>query len=345
MMRLLILEKSVMKFNLKRSGCLCLSLLLLKISTPPSYAQDRVADLSDHYQILIKEESELGRSLLTADQIKHLKKYRILFVPGLLGNIYLKTGILEYFSDQMNWLKSALHFQEKKDYEIVGIHTQRSIKDNVPIILKAIKDSDRPVIIIGHSKGGLDSFTTLLDHPEIQSKVAGFITLQTPFKGSPVADDISDSYVCRNTSKFLLTALSGQGASLDDLMTSHRQAHIHHIKETGELDHLLKNVAIINVATSVSNHNAQGPTDLNSLLTELPFMRSMSKQKIDNDGLVPVENALIDSHVDHVVIDGLDHIDAISSNFRITKTKKYDRVTSFKALLHLLLESILANKV
>jgi len=46
-------------------------------------------------------------------------------------------------------------------------------------------------LILGHSKGGIDSAAALsLYWPELKDKVAGLAVAQSPYGGSPVASDI-----------------------------------------------------------------------------------------------------------------------------------------------------------
>jgi hypothetical protein len=97
---------------------------------------------------------------------------------------------------------------------------------------------------------------------------------------------------------------------------------------------------ILNVGTTVSNYQDEHRRDYNSLLLDLPFMKSLSEKNIKSDGLVPLESAILDCSIEHIVLDGLDHIDPVSSNFRMVKKKDYDRVASFKAFLAIILEMI-----
>lgn len=46
-------------------------------------------------------------------------------------------------------------------------------------------------MILGHSKGGVDSAAALsLYWPELRDKVAGLVLAQSPYGGTPVASDI-----------------------------------------------------------------------------------------------------------------------------------------------------------
>jgi hypothetical protein len=47
------------------------------------------------------------------------------------------------------------------------------------------------VLLLGHSKGGVDSAAALsLYWPQLKDKVAGLVIAQSPYGGSPVASDI-----------------------------------------------------------------------------------------------------------------------------------------------------------
>ena len=51
--------------------------------------------------------------------------------------------------------------------------------------------SKKRVLILGHSKGGVDAAAALSMYwPELRDKVAGLALAQSPYGGSPIASDI-----------------------------------------------------------------------------------------------------------------------------------------------------------
>ncbi|MBW2507674.1 MAG: hypothetical protein JRE81_03510 [Deltaproteobacteria bacterium] len=90
--------------------------------------------------------------------------------------------------------------------------------------LEAARESRKQIIIVSHSKGGLDTLHALL-LPEAEDlwgdTVIGWVALQAPFYGSPVAD-VAPSRI----NALLLSAVGGNGQSLDDLKRATREGRM-----------------------------------------------------------------------------------------------------------------------
>jgi pimeloyl-ACP methyl ester carboxylesterase len=66
---------------------------------------------------------------------------------------------------------------------IVRVHSLGEVKRNARIVAEAIERSPKKVVLITHSKGGLDAMQALADRPDLVSKVAAFVAIQTPYDG------------------------------------------------------------------------------------------------------------------------------------------------------------------
>lgn len=303
-------------------------------------------NVSNIYEQKIHQEKHSNLPILSSKQKEDItQKYKILFVPGVLGDIYMQTGLLEYFHEHIRWLEKDLGLKKDINFEIVPINTQAPLRESIPVVANSIAKSDRPVIIISHSMGGLNSFYTLIENPELQDKVAGLVTIQTPFRGSHVADQIADSYCLKNLSWLFLKSVGGSLETLMDLTSKVREEKLNEVIAGKKLQDLLKKVVLLNVASSVSDKDSQGFHDLNSLITTLPFIGGLNPNSVPNDGLVSIKSAIIHPDIDHIIIDGIDHIDPISPNFSVTKEKNFNRIDFFKTLLSLILESVAINKI
>jgi len=101
----------------------------------------------------------------------------------------------------------------------VGFDTQRGVVDNGAAIagyLRGLKN--KRVTILSHSKGGLDTLQALLENRDLWgTTVTGWVALQAPFHGSPVADNIPAALAGP-----LLSAFGGDQQSLLDLKTQVR---------------------------------------------------------------------------------------------------------------------------
>jgi alpha-beta hydrolase superfamily lysophospholipase len=72
---------------------------------------------------------------------------------------------------------------------------QSSVSKNAREIKEYIEEiywgSKKRVLLLGHSKGGVDAAAALsLYWPQLKDKVAGLALAQSPYGGSPVASDI-----------------------------------------------------------------------------------------------------------------------------------------------------------
>ena len=100
--------------------------------------------------------------------------------------------------------------------------TSESVEHNAAAILKLLRKTKKKVIIVSHSKGGLDTLHALLAAPELWGKtVIGWVALQAPFHGSPVADPTFSA-----ANDFLLEVLGGNGQSARDLRTETRAPYM-----------------------------------------------------------------------------------------------------------------------
>lgn len=100
--------------------------------------------------------------------------------------------------------------------------TVESVEHNAAAILKVLRKTKKQVIIVSHSKGGLDTLDALIGAPKLWGDtVIGWIALQAPFYGSPAADPTFST-----ANDFLLEALGGNGQSADDLKTETRKAYM-----------------------------------------------------------------------------------------------------------------------
>jgi triacylglycerol esterase/lipase EstA (alpha/beta hydrolase family) len=100
--------------------------------------------------------------------------------------------------------------------------TSESVEHNARAIREAIRGADRPVIVVSHSKGGLDTLEALLAVPGFWGqKVVGWVALQAPFHGSHLADPAPST-----VHDLFSRAVGGNGQALDDLKTTTRAVYM-----------------------------------------------------------------------------------------------------------------------
>ncbi|KAL0739737.1 hypothetical protein Bca4012_081250 [Brassica carinata] len=108
-----------------------------------------------------------------------------LLIPGLFSN----HGPLYFVDTKTKFSKMGLACH------IAKIHSESSVEKNAREIKEYIEElcwgSNKKVLLLGHSKGGIDAAAALsLYWPDLKDKVAGLVLAQSPYGGSPIATDI-----------------------------------------------------------------------------------------------------------------------------------------------------------
>lgn len=259
-----------------------------------------------------------------ATVLDELRGYKVVVVPSYLSGLLIdagELGLTDYFRSQVDALKA-----DGIETEIAPVDTEESVAANGRRLAEYIGASKRPVCIISHSKGGLDTLEFLLHaEPQFRRQVACWVALQAPFAGSPVADLIVDEDWTKGITEPVLRALGGSGKSLDDLSVDIRTTYMN--KNAQYIDSITKSFPIIALTTYLDA--SQTPS-----LHMAPTHRWMIDNGIKNDGLVPLSSAILPG-ARYVVIPGLDHTDPVAG--KPIAGNPVDRVLLWKSLLYLAL--------
>lgn len=219
---------------------------------------------------------------------------RVLLVYGLLGDVVasLRRVGMDYMHGVEDWLRAG-----GADASVVKLPTAAPVQANATRLATELRFDPRPALIIAHSKGGLETLAALMA-PEVRRHCAGFIALQSPFLGSPVADAIIGARPVAAAAMALAKMLRiGSGEGLRDLTTPARLAWM--TQHAGAIAEALKQVPVVCVATELKPGSARGRERLH-----LAAARWMEKQGAGpNDGLVSVSSALL-SGAKHLVLPG-----------------------------------------
>lgn len=203
---------------------------------------------------------------------------RVLVCYGLLGEVI--AGLrLDYMASQLAWLRRA-----GIAAEVVALPTAAPVAANAGRIAEAVAADPRPAILVGHSKGGLEALAALL-RPGIAARCRGFVALQSPFFGSPVADAVCGRRSLHQAAHHLLRlARLGSGAGLHDLTTPVRAAWMR--ENAAAIAALFARLPVIAFGTVLEPRG--------DLLDQAyrPFARWMETQGAGpSDGLVPLASA------------------------------------------------------
>lgn len=231
----------------------------------------------------------------------NLAGQRVLLVYGLLGEVVaaLRPLGLEYMQPLADWLR-AQHAAPG----VVKLRTAEPVAANAALLRAAILAEPAPVLIIAHSKGGLEALAALLD-PAVAARCVGLLAMQSPFFGSPVADAVVAAKPIEAAAEGLAQMLGiGSGAGLRDLTTAARRAWM--AEHAARIGGIVATLPVACLATELRDGEASGRERLHLAAAQWMEKRGYGP----NDGLVPVASALIPG-ARHVVLTG-SHIASVS---------------------------------
>lgn len=116
-------------------------------------------------------------------------RFRLLFVPGFLASCFPD---IHSFGDVMDAARAAGFAVDFLDVEGRGGVTAnaRSLAQRID----ALPDDGRRYLIVGHSKGAVDSLQMLVDRPDIARRTTALIAVAGALQGSPLADRLDGLY-------------------------------------------------------------------------------------------------------------------------------------------------------
>jgi pimeloyl-ACP methyl ester carboxylesterase len=142
--------------------------------------------------------------------------YSYLLVPGLLSDHY--PG---YMADNAKALRDA-----GLTVHVARVQTQATVEQNAKIIRDAVLEAardGRKVVLIGHSKGGVDATAAVSLYPEIRPQVRALIAMQPAFGGSIIANDLLESTLAPLARGTVSTLFGGDENALMDVTYASRK--------------------------------------------------------------------------------------------------------------------------
>lgn len=127
----------------------------------------------------------------------------------------------------------------------------------IAAFLRAIEAAEeKSIVVLSHGKGGLDVLDALLRYPSLwDTTLTGWVSLQAPFHGSPVADPYT---LAPGIGDVLFEVLGGEGAALDDLTTNARFLYMS--EHADEIAALTAAVPVLSAASKYEDGNPVGLT-------------------------------------------------------------------------------------
>ncbi|KAA8515881.1 hypothetical protein F0562_019060 [Nyssa sinensis] len=194
-----------------------------------------------------------------------------LLVPGLFSN----HGPLYFVTTKTSFSKMGLACH------IAKIHSEASVEKNAREIKEYIEEiywgSKKRVLLLGHSKGGVDAAAALSMYwTELKDKVAGLALAQSPYGGSPIASDIlregqlGDYVNVRKLMEILICkVIKGDMQALEDLTYEKR-------KEFLRKHHLPRELPVVSLHTEASISPSVLATLSRVAHAELPMFAPLS---------------------------------------------------------------------
>jgi pimeloyl-ACP methyl ester carboxylesterase len=255
-----------------------------------------------------------------------LRECKVLLVRGFMTGGYVepfevfgrKVWIGRYFNDQKEVLREL-----GVDFAMADIDSVMPPAHNAAKVAAEIRAAGKPVIIISHSDGGMYALRALVESTDLAPMVRGFISLQTPFGGSPVADYVKDNKLLSAAMSRVLGHFGATLESLESLTPERRGAF--QAANRDAINRVVSSVNIISFASWKEEKNMKLDT-----LLELP-RDFMIKRGLKNDGLVPVDSAILPGS-DYIKVEGVDHVVPVMSADMVLKL---DRRAFTRALLAL----------
>ncbi len=133
--------------------------------------------------------SSTARAQLSIPVLKSLHQVQVVWVGGIMNELVRSP----YFAPNLDALASNGYLHQT----VIHPATLTSVEENRKILrdqfLKLYEANDRlPLVVIGHSKGGLESLATVIWDLDLIKKgiVQDVITIQSPLRGNSLADEM-----------------------------------------------------------------------------------------------------------------------------------------------------------
>jgi hypothetical protein len=267
--------------------------------TPDRYRlAESATDVTDRYIALMADAD--AAALAFARVQDRLYGVAVIFVPSFMGDQLAATQAMGLAPESQ---EPVLLRSLGLGVILPDIDTEAPSAVNGRVLADLIARQPRPVCVISHSKGGLDTLAALLlMDEETRRMVRCWIALQAPMGGTPTADLHARSPLLQALTDPVLRLLGGSSRSIAEMTTDARQRFL--LENDAELRRLASSVPTLAVGTA-----ANGPGVPSFMFA--PFHGWMAGGGILNDGMVPTHSSVL-PHAAYVSIAGMDHLSPFS---------------------------------
>ncbi len=210
------------------------------------------------------------------------REFIYLLIPGLFTNIF---GV-RYMKDNIEKMQKL-----SLDVRKLPIDTGANVEVNAKYIKNYILNErkNKSIIIIGHSKGGVDAATAISKY-DLYDYIKAVILLQAPWGGTPLADEV-DSYILGSLHNIMASITNADKNAIRDLNYEERQRMIN------KYPFNTKRVTTICLSSVIGGK-----------ISMLYLLGAFLERKYNmvNDGILGPEDALI-SGCDYVNLYNMEH--------------------------------------
>lgn len=173
-------------------------------------------NVTRHFQRLLSSMDSLAQNF--KDSFPQAEELTYLLIGGLFTDHYPT-----YFDQNIKYLQERLRLPRVQS---IPIHTEGSVQRNAKVIRDSILKTCRgakSIVLIGHSKGGVDATSVLRSYPETIPFLHGIITFQAPFGGTFLIDFVGKSKMAMNAIGGIIESVwKGDQQALQDMCYSSR---------------------------------------------------------------------------------------------------------------------------
>lgn len=225
-------------------------------------------------------------------------EFEVLFVPGMTSDGTYRLGPLLIDTNRVpssfqNYIKHLDSVGIKNRF--IKTDSEGDVPTNAYKIAKQIKGNELPVILIGHSRGSVDSLEALIKYPEIRDRVLGFVAIQSPFWGTEISDWIESTYSLKNFIAYLSYFVSGDKNLSAQLTRKTRAEYM--LKHSREVQSITSQIPVLTVTTNAGD----------VVSDKLALTRLFSDS---SDGVVPTDSGYLPG-ARNLHLSGLDHLSVV----------------------------------
>ncbi|EPZ51958.1 hypothetical protein M902_1737 [Bacteriovorax sp. BAL6_X] len=220
-------------------------------------------------------------------------------------------------------------------FERIIVESEDPVSKNSKFIKSELDKIKGPLLIISHSKGGLEFLDVLINNPQISKRVVGWVSMQSPYYGSVLADYFVQGSIKKTLMGWLFSVLGGDVTGMESVGTKMRLDYMQ--ANAAKIEAALQNINLLQFITFINEQQGRE--------TSLEISRNYIYKRVGrNDGMVDLQSSLLKPYR-HVVINDVDHLTTVldQKNMDFLKGENeswnFDRKQHFRAIIQLILES------